>query len=100
MLYSKGKHELNAAVCLNYKSNMIQYENKKLSTNLTVVNCNIQCIQELNRATNSCTKQKYFNTFKIQFLLKSFMKKRFESDFITSISQASGSYITATEYTK
>lgn len=34
MFYSKGKHELNPAVYLNYKSNMIQYENKKLSTNL------------------------------------------------------------------
>lgn len=87
MFYSKGKRELNPAVYLNYKSNMIQYENKKLSTNLlTVVNCNIQCIQELYRATNSCTKQKkYFNTFKIQISFKITHEKRFESEFTSQL---------------
>jgi len=30
----KGYTWINPAVYLNYKSNMIQYENKKLSTNL------------------------------------------------------------------
>lgn len=110
-MYKKGKlrsNELHPSILLrgqaswidpaaysNYKSNMIPYENKKLSTNRTVINCNIQCVQEHTEQQTLVQNKNSLIPLKSKFSFKIICEKDSQVRINTSISQ-SGSYITAT----